>query len=108
MKIFPSILNITNKNKFPQIYYNRLLSYLRKSIYEHMIKEDENNYIDLDAFSTLHGVKDKKLIEQMVKTLVNELNNLGWKCKISFGGTGLFIYSSHDPPPSCWEDDNCF
>ena len=62
MKEFPNILNENNKNKFPVIYYNRVLCYLRKKIYEHMIKEDENNYFDLDSFCSLYGVKDIKIL----------------------------------------------
>jgi len=33
-----------------------------------------------------------------------ELEELGWKCKKSFGQTALFIYSTENPPPSCWDD----
>lgn len=101
MKQFPSALNVKNKNKFSLLYDNRVLCYLRKKIYEHIIKENENNYFDLDVFSKKHNVKN---IENLIVTIIKELNNIGWKCKLSFGGTGLFIYSTDIPPSSCWDD----
>lgn len=104
MKQFPNILNLNNKNNFPVIYYNRILCYLRRNIYEHIIKEDENNYFDLDTFSIMYKIKDVNIIQNMVNTLIEELNKLGWKCKLSYGETALFIYSSDKPPPSCWEE----
>jgi hypothetical protein len=105
MKEFPSILNVNNKNNFRLIYYNRVLCYFRRKIYEHMIKEDENSYFDLNDFCVSNGMKDIKNIEKMVQTLSEELHKLGWKCKRSFGGTALFIYSSDKPPRSCWDDE---
>ena len=104
MKHFPSILNVNNKDNFPILYYNRILCYLRRKIYEHIIKEDENNYFDLDMFSISYNIKDQKIIQKMVGVLIEELHKLGWKCKLSFGETGLFIYSSDKPPPSCWTE----
>ena len=104
MKEFPSIINVNNKNKFQEVYYKRMLCYLRRKIYEHIIKEDENNYFDLDTFCSSYGIKDMKEMEKMIKILSEELNRFGWKCKVSFGGTALFIYSSKNPPPSCWDD----
>ena len=44
------------------------------------------------------------LTKQLVKEVIPELEKNGWKCKTSFGGTGLFIYSSENPPPNCFED----
>ena len=103
MKEFPEILNVNNKNKFEDIYSNRMISYLRQKIYEHIIKEDENNYFDLDNFRHTYAI-NIEYIEKMTPIIIHELNSLGWKCKISFGGTALFIYSSDNPPSSCWDD----
>jgi hypothetical protein len=104
MKEFPSILNISNKDNFKVISYNRNLCYLRTELYEHIIKEDENNYFDLEKFRNYRKIKDITDIDSMVKILIDELCILGWNCKISFGGTALFIYSSESPPVTCWDD----
>jgi len=104
MKDFPDILNIKNKDEFPIIYYNRVLCYLRKAIYEHVISHDENSYFDLEKFSRLHFEKTDEFISKLGDDVKPALEKLGWKCKLSFGGTALFIYSTEKPPPSCWDD----
>lgn len=107
MKEFPNILSVKNKDSFPYIYYNRVLCYFRKEIYEHVISHDENSYYDLENFGRKF-FKDHKdrvdLVNKLSASIVDELVNLGWKCKLSFGGTALFIYSTENPPPSCWDD----
>ena len=103
MKEFPEILDVKNKENFPDLHYNRVLCYFRKSIYEHIIKEEEKSYFDLNTFKKKYLKKDTEM-ESMVKTIVEELGTLGWKCKTSFGGTALFIYSSEKPPHTCWDD----
>ena len=40
----------------------------------------------------------------MSEIIIKELEELGWKCKLSYGQTALFIYSTENPPPSCWDD----
>lgn len=102
MNEFPYTLNVSNKNNFPEIHYNKILCLLRKKIYNHIIKEDENNYFDLDIFNKSF-VKDKKILDKMLIVIMKELIELGWKCKLSFGGTALFIYSEN-LPTSCWDD----
>lgn len=104
MKEFPSRLNVNNKNNFSTYYYERQLCYLRRNIYEHMISKDENSYFELDKFSRNYLDNNTDLITRMTDVVISELEKLGWKCKTSFGGTGLFIYSTEKPPPSCFED----
>lgn len=107
MKEFPNILNVKHKKQFISIYIDRVMCYLRKEIYEHVISEDENSYFDLEKFGRVY-FKNKKNREELVNKLADdiipEISKLGWKCKRSFGGTALFIYSSENPPPSCWDD----
>lgn len=104
MKEFSSRLNVENKNKFFTYHYDRQLCYLRRNIFEHMISKDENTYFELDKFSRNYLDNNTELITMMTDTVISELEKLGWKCKTSFGGTGLFIYSTENPPPSCFED----
>lgn len=106
MKELPSILNVKNKNNFSKIYYTRVVSYLRKAIYEHIISKDENSYFDLEQFGRQYfNEKDRvDLTKKLSVKIRSELEKLGWKCKLSFGQTALFVYSTDNPPPSCWED----
>lgn len=104
MKEFPIRIHVDNKDKFSKVFYARYLAYLRRDLFEHIIKENENTYFDLDTWSKNNLGNKKKLIETMTAQIMKELKNKGWNCKTSFGGTGLFIYSSENPPPSCYED----
>jgi hypothetical protein len=107
MKEFPNTLDVKNKESFHILHYNRVLCYLRKEIYEHIIRNDENSYFDLEKFGSLHFNKKnrKELTNKLNIDIQEELTNkLGWKCKCSFGGTALFIFSSVNPPSSCWDD----
>jgi hypothetical protein len=102
MKEFPICLNVKNKKNFADIHYNRTLCYFRRDMYEHILREDENNYFDLENFNNKH-LNDMNIMRRMVCVIIKELELLGWKCKLSFGDTGLFIYSSKKPPSNCWD-----
>ena len=101
MKEFPCTLDIINKNLFPEIYYKRVLCYFRRDIYEHILREDENNYFDLENFQKQYKLTIENR-DRMAKTIIEELEEFGWKCKLSFGDTGLFCYIGDIPPKSCW------
>jgi hypothetical protein len=101
MKEFPKKINVKHINSFSSYLYDRELCYLRRDIYEHMIEHDENNYFNLDKLLSNRKLNSKK----MITTIIEELEVLGWKCKTSFGGTGLFIYSTDNPPLLCYEDN---
>ena len=118
MNQFPETLQLNNKENFKNLNYDRVLSLLRENIYKHIINyesiKDENDYFDTDTFCKKHDVEKfaktyceqdgKKItyISKMLKTIIDELKELDWKCKLSFNDTGLFIYSTENPPPSCW------
>jgi hypothetical protein len=104
MKEFPSHLKPANKERFPKYCYDRNLAYLRKEVFELVLLGDENSYFELDNFSRKYKLK-KGEIEQMRDIIMRELKVLGWNVKTSFGGTGLFVYSTTSPPPSCYEDE---
>lgn len=106
MKDFPSKLNVENKETFSAVYTERTKCYLRRDIFEHVISHDENDYFYLDKFNEKYN--DIELIRRLVEELIPELEALGWKCNLSFGGTGLFIYSTDEPPPSCWQETETF
>jgi len=104
MKEFPNHLRPKNKEKFSQYRFDRNLAYLRKEIFELMLMGDENNYYALDNFSSRYGVS-RADVERMRDIVMQELSEKNWNVKFSFGGTALFVYSTSDPPPSCYEDE---
>lgn len=98
MKEFPDKLNPNNLNNFKDILYERNLCYLRKDIYEHLLrKTDNNDYYNIDKFN-IEYVNDKCLIEDMIKTVIKELTNMGWTCLLVYGETGLFVYTEENKP----------
>ena len=117
MKILPHKLAVGNRCNFRKYHIERTLLYLRKEIYEHLLErkyqpemssEDiemiENNYLDLTQLSNKYNITIQE-IQPMVGVVGEELVELGWKYKKSFADTGLFIYSTEDPPPSCFDQE---
>lgn len=103
MNSFPNYLNPKNNNIFKDYDYDRILSLLKKEIHDFIIhRKDETDYFDLELFSRKYSYYDKINQNKMFSEIKNDLLNLGWKVKLSFGDTGLFIYSTEVPPSSCW------
>ena len=101
MKEFPKHLDVKYKEKFAEINYKRIKCYLRKSLYEHIINHEEKDYFSLDSFSSKFEIS-LDITQKLVDDMIQELEKLGWKCKLSFGNTGLFIYSDKKPA-NCWD-----
>ncbi len=98
---FPTEISSNNKENFKDLNKDRLLSLLRNDIYNLIIsRDDENEYYALDIFEITYSCK--YFINEIITQVISELNELGWKTKLSFGDTGLFIYSTEEPPRSCW------
>ena len=103
MKEFPAELTIENKEHFSEYIYKRWKCYLRRDITEHMLANEEKDYFDLDKFVETHAIKDRELAQKMLREIEEELNKIGWKTTISFGGNGMFIYADKKPA-NCWAD----
>ena len=103
MRRFPDILHVKNKNNLKTLHYKRSLCYFRRFVYEHLLRHEETEYIDLDSFNKQY-VGNMDTMKLITKTIIEELACLDWKCSLSFGGTGLFIYSDK-PPANCWIDN---
>ena len=101
MKQFPAILHAKNKAKLKDAYYKRTLCYLRRNIYEHILKHEEKDYFDIDGFNKIY-VGNMEMMNKLIGVIIEELNKLEWNTKIAFGGTGLFIYSGETPPNTYW------
>jgi hypothetical protein len=102
MNSFPELIRVENKNNFKSIYRDLILTLLRRDICLHILNNDENSFFDIEQFIKRYFDESKDDISHFLDQMINELNELGWKCQISYGGTALFIYSGEKPPPSCW------
>jgi NAD-specific glutamate dehydrogenase len=101
MDNFPEHLKPSNKESFSDIRKTAILKILRKNIHDLVLKENENDFFDLVIFDK-QNVNDISLTKNLVQIVIEELHNLGWKTKLSYGDTGLFIYSTENPPISAW------
>ena len=95
------VLKPENRKQFSKLSYNRLKCYLRRDVFEHMLNNEEKDCFYLDEF--IKRVNNEEKMTKIVDEIIPELETLGWKCKKSFGNTGLFIYSTENPPASCLE-----
>ena len=112
MIAFPSTFNVKNKKSLNKLQLGSALRDLRKTISQHMMSynyekdntDTENNYVELDSFwNNWPGIEETNRVK-IVETVIEDLQELGWNTKTSFGGTALFIYSTKEPPKSCWPD----
>lgn len=101
MNTFPQELNISNKDSFSSLLFSENLKTLRNELYNFMIRGNETDFYDLDTFNRKY-VKDINETHKMVDMLCQELNELGWKTYLGFGGTGLYIYSTEEKPKNAW------
>lgn len=103
MNSFPTYLIPENTELFKSYDYDRILSLLKNEIHDFIIhRKNELDYFDLELFYRKYSYYEKINQDKMFLEIKNELFNLEWKVKLSFGDTGLFIYSSEVPPSSCW------
>ena len=85
---------ITNNQEiFVKLNLQRLCKELRQNIYIFLIsRKSEEDFFDI----TRH-TKDSECLEIIYK----ELEIAGWKHRLSYGDTGLFIYREN-VPKNCW------
>ena len=103
--VLPEELDVSNKDTFGRLYSSYKLTEFRKAIYEYMIsREDENEYFSLDQWCRINLKNNTKLMNEFTQIIMLDLHELCWRTKLSFGETGLFVYSTEKPPPSCYED----
>lgn len=98
MNSFPS--HLSDPNIFIQTLDDYILQKMRKKIYLHILRNQQNDFFDMELFNRKY-VNDMKKTEAFSETLIKELSELGWKTFIGYGGTGLFFYDQ-ELPPSAW------
>ena len=76
MKEFPKKLKVSNKTQFCKYKLERVLCYLRRDIYEHIISKEETEYYDIENFNNkyLKNMSDTAII---LDKIIEERNSLG-------------------------------
>lgn len=101
MEHFPIDFTPENRENFHDIRNREILKLLRKNIFHLVLKCKEREFFDLEIFNRQH-VHSMEITNQLVNQVLEELHSLGWKTILSYGGTGLFIYSTEEPPSNAW------
>lgn len=99
MHSFPSHLHVDFRRQFPSFLYEHHLSKFRELVYCYIISNNVEDYIQLPKFQEEYNVSQTNM-NRVVKTVVDELSELGWQCALAYGNTGFFVYSDTDEPPS--------
>ncbi len=103
MKEFPPCFTVNNSDKFKDYFYNRNLCYLRRNVYEHVIKGNINDPFDITDFNEKF-VNNIDTTLDMIKNICEELNSRGWRCSLAYGNSSLYIYQEGKKPLWCGEE----
>jgi NAD-specific glutamate dehydrogenase len=100
MQEFPKSLSSENTLQFSDLLKDYYLQQMRQDIYIHILRNNQNDFFDIELFDRKY-VKDIKVTDKFIEIMINELEQLGWKTFLGYGGTGLFIYDK-EKPASAW------
>jgi hypothetical protein len=108
MKNFPDQLRPENRSEFAGFRRRRALAYLRRHILEGMLQPsfgpkteqdpDKSYGIDLTNVDLGRFVGGYTVDQNLLTTVCQELEELGWETNISYGGSMLFIYPPGEKP----------
>lgn len=101
MKTFPDKLRPENRSKFASYKFNRDLCKLRARVYEYVVSGDTKGFDLREDSENKSMYSSEHIDDELVNTICEELeNDLGWKTKLAYGKTVLFIYDKEDELPS--------
>ena len=101
MDNFSEQLSPANKANFKSLYDTYWKKCIRDEIYRKIISGDEADFFDYECFARKHYLNVGS-IRTLVYQIVDELRELGWKIKTTYGDSVLFIYSTEDLPRGAW------
>jgi len=110
MKEFPTTFSVKNTDNFSDLTFERIKFYLRRELYEHVISHEEKDYFSGDDFSKKLASSTGLLppttaiLKTLLKEVASEIEDMGWKCQLAFGGTALFVYQK-EKPKNCWDGE---
>jgi hypothetical protein len=92
---FINLIDTKNSIEFEKLNIKRICEELRNEIYTFLIsRKDEEDFFDITKY-----IKNKQ--KDCLEFIYDELEKAGWKYKLSYGDTGLFIFKEN-VPRNCW------
>lgn len=98
MDHFPE--HLRDSSTFSEELDKILLKELRRQVYLQILQNKQNDFFDLELFNRVH-VSNIKKTEEYSEVIIKELEELGWKTFVGYGGTALFFYDL-EKPSNAW------
>lgn len=102
---FKEIMNIcrTQSEKINDTLISFMEKELRDDIASFMLrrKGEEDFYDVCPLFRKWKGSNAEQFSKEIISRITKEIEDSGYKTALSFGGTGLFIYTN-EKPLNCW------
>ena len=98
MSKFPQKLRTSEISSFPTQFQKEELKLYRKEIEWYLLKQESFGF-DFEACRQKFNLTSS-LPLQSKQNLIDELQNLGWKCKLQYGQSVLFIYTDYYNAPA--------
>ena len=103
MKSFPDKLRPQNRSLFNDYLFNRELCKLRQKVVDFLYSQEKGGF-DLRSNSSDGQYNYSHIDDKLISSIRNELHTLGWKTKLAYGDTVLFIYDNENELPSTVDD----
>ena len=102
METIPSYLKPSNIANFGKYVNDINKKNMREQLFLFVLKGREEDYFDLDSFCKLAKC-NMTSAQCIANEILPEFEKLGWKYRFSYGNTGVFIYSTPNPPKTCYD-----
>jgi hypothetical protein len=99
----PNFLQPQNRKYFPDYIELQNLAELREKIYQYILMQETNG---VSLKKEEKGMYEYKTYpKKYVEAICRECHVLGWKTKIGYGGTVLYVYAEGDKEPDIGNAD---
>jgi hypothetical protein len=101
MKKFPPHLTPENKKDFQEYLHQKCMSRLRNLICNHLYQNGGGGFdvYQMESSKYPELYKDRKIKQRLLDDISKELHSLGWKTKMIYGDSCLFIYTDDSELP---------
>jgi hypothetical protein len=89
MKEFPEKLKPKYRHLFDELAFTQQLEEWRKKVFSYIINHETRGL-------TLTNDNYQKIDNKILNVIIEELSQLGWKTKLAFNGTVLFIFEQEE------------
>lgn len=89
MKEFPESLRPKYRHLFNELAFDQQLQDWRKKVYSYIINHETRGL-------TITDDNYAKIDNRILNAIIDELTQLGWKTKLAFNGSVLFIYEQEE------------